>query len=75
MRLFGRMTESEKKAWIVRRKSRLLHPDESSKVIAVCAANTDVVVVSFSIEDSHPHFLLYGTKEGCTRFKLLYEKL
>ena len=44
-------------------------------LIAVCAANMDVVVVSFSIEDSHPHFLLYGTKEGCTRFKILYETL
>lgn len=44
-------------------------------LIAVCAANTDVVVVSFSIEDSHPHFLLWGTREGCTRFKLLYETL
>ena len=44
-------------------------------LIAVCAANTDVVVVSFSIEDSHPHFLLWGTWEGCSRFKVLYEKL
>ena len=44
-------------------------------LIAVCAANTDVVVVSFSIEDSHPHFLLYGTREGCARFKGLYETL
>lgn len=44
-------------------------------LIGVCAANTRVVVVSFSIEDSHPHFLLWGTKEDCARFKALFEKL
>ena len=44
-------------------------------LIAVCAANTDVTVVSFSIEDSHPHFLLWGTRDNCTRFKVLYETL
>ena len=44
-------------------------------LIGVCAANTDAVVVSFSIEDSHPHFLLWGTKEECSRFKVLFEKL
>ena len=44
-------------------------------LIGVCAANTRVVVVSFSIEDSHPHFLLWGTKEDCAHFKALFEKL
>ena len=44
-------------------------------LIGVCAANTHVVVVSFSIEDSHPHILLWGTKEGCSRFKVLFETL
>lgn len=45
-------------------------------LIGVCAANIpQVVVVSFSIEDSHPHFLLWGTKEDCARFKALYETL
>ena len=44
-------------------------------LIAVCAANTQVVVVSFSIEDSHPHFLLWGTEADCLRFKILYERL
>ena len=44
-------------------------------LIGVCAANTEVVVVSFSIEDSHPHILLWGTKEECSRFKLLFETL
>ena len=44
-------------------------------LVAVCAANTQAVVVSFSIEDSHPHFLLWGTREDCSRFKTLYETL
>ena len=43
--------------------------------IALCAANTDAVVVSFSIEDSHPHILLWGTREECTRFMVLFESL
>ena len=42
-------------------------------LVGVCAANCDVVVLSFSIEDTHPHFLLYGTKPACTAFKLMYE--
>ena len=42
-------------------------------LVGVCAANTDVVVVSFSIEDSHPHFLLWGTRANCSCFKTLYE--
>ena len=44
-------------------------------LIGVCAANTDVMVVSFSLEDSHPHILLYGTYEACVAFKNLYERL
>lgn len=44
-------------------------------LIGVCAANTRVVVVSFSIEDSHPHFLLWGTKEDCAHFKTLFETM
>lgn len=39
----------------------------------VCAAAADVVVLSFSIEDSHPHALLYGTEAECLKFKYLYE--
>lgn len=42
-------------------------------LVGVCAANTDVVVVSFSIEDSHPHVLLWGTLKHCSEFKALYE--
>ena len=39
----------------------------------VCAAATGVKVLSFSIEDSHPHALLYGLKSKCLIFKDLYE--
>lgn len=42
-------------------------------IVALCAANTDVVIVAFSLEDTHPHFLLYGTVEECSRFKVLFE--
>ncbi len=44
-------------------------------LIGVCAANTRVVVVSFSIEDSHPHLLLWGTKEDCALFMTLFETM
>ena len=44
-------------------------------LIGVCAANTRVVVVSFSIEDSHPHILLWGTYKDCMAFKLMFETL
>ena len=44
-------------------------------IIAVCAAVTGAIVVSFSIEDTHPHILLYGTLAQCARFKVLFEKL
>lgn len=44
-------------------------------LVGVCAANTNVVVVSFSIEDSHPHFLLWGTLSDCLAFKEMYETL
>ncbi|MBQ0094585.1 MAG: hypothetical protein KBT49_02250 [Bacteroidetes bacterium] len=42
-------------------------------MVGVCAANTNVSVLSFSIEDTHPHMLLFGRKEECVRFKLMYE--
>ena len=44
-------------------------------LIGVCAANSHAVVVSFSIEDSHPHILLWGTKSACAAFKDLFEGL
>lgn len=44
-------------------------------LVGVCAANSSATVVSFSIEDSHPHILLWGTHETCLAFMLLYENL
>lgn len=40
--------------------------------IGVCAANSSARVVSFSIEDTHPHVLLYGTERDCVKFKNAY---
>lgn len=42
-------------------------------LIGVCAANSDVVVLSFSIEDSHPHGLLWGTLSACLDYVGKYE--
>ena len=42
-------------------------------LIGVCAANSPVRVVSFSIEDSHPHGLLWGTLFECQSFVSRYE--
>ena len=43
-------------------------------LIGVCAANCPgVIVVSFSIEDSHPHILVWGTRENCALFKDRFE--
>lgn len=43
-------------------------------LVGVCAANCNVIVVCFSIEDSHPHFLLFGLYEDCLAFKEMYER-
>ena len=43
-------------------------------LIGVCAANADVTVLAFSIEDTHLHSLLYGTKSECVKFKTNYEE-
>lgn len=40
--------------------------------VGVCAANSEAKVVSFSIEDTHPHILLFGTEKECTKFKKAY---
>ena len=39
----------------------------------VCAWHSRASVLSFSIEDTHPHALLYGTFMECDRFKSLFE--
>ena len=41
-------------------------------LVGVCAANTDVEVVSFSIEESHGHSLLWGTETNCLVFKDMF---
>lgn len=44
-------------------------------LIAVCAANTKVTILSFSLEDSHPHIFLSGSPEDVAQFKTLFEQL
>lgn len=44
--------------------------------VAVCAAKyPNLKVLAFSIEESHPHFLVFCTFEECVEFKCLYESL
>ena len=43
-------------------------------LVGVCAANADVIVLAFSVEDTHLHSLLYGKKADCVEFKTLYEE-
>lgn len=42
-------------------------------IIGVCACNCNVIVLAFSVEDSHPHILLYGTSGECIKFKKMFE--
>lgn len=42
--------------------------------IALCCFLSKAVVLSFSIEDTHIHALLYGTWDECNRFKRLFEE-
>ena len=44
-------------------------------IVALCAANTDVVVVAFTLEDTHLHLLIYATREECVKFKVMFEKV
>lgn len=43
--------------------------------IGLCSSLTHAEVVSFSIEDSHPHALLWGTLSECQLFKGYYEDI
>lgn len=43
--------------------------------IGVCSSLTEAEVVSFSIEDSHPHALLWGTLKECQKYKDYYEDI
>jgi len=42
--------------------------------VGVCAAHTAAQVVCFALEDTHPHFLLYGHKADCLSFVMMYQK-
>lgn len=42
---------------------------------AICSHLTRAVVMSASVEDSHPHVLLRGTYENCYNFKMAYESM
>lgn len=57
---------------------RLITCEEDSRVafnlVGVCAANSDVTILSFSIEDTHIHSLMFGTKSSCAHYKTLYEE-
>lgn len=44
-------------------------------LIGVAAANSDVAVLSFSIEDTHPHLLIYGARRESIAFKSLFETI
>ena len=41
-------------------------------LMGVCAANSPVIVLSFSIEESHPHGLLWGTLVECQQYVSRY---
>lgn len=43
-------------------------------LIGVCAAGCDCRILSFSLEDTHLHLLLYGTRESVISFKTMYEE-
>lgn len=42
-------------------------------LVGVCAANTEVSVVCFSLEDTHPHFLLFGPYSECLKFRNIFK--
>jgi len=42
-------------------------------LLAVCAYNCGVAVAGQSVEESHPHSLLYGTWSACTNCMIMYE--
>lgn len=44
-------------------------------IVAVCAANSGATVVAFSIEDTHPHFLVFATRQECVRFLEMFESI
>ena len=56
----------------------ILTPDDLMAAfnrVGICAFLSGAVVLAFSIEDSHPHVLLFGTQDACLKFKQFYERL
>lgn len=43
--------------------------------VAVCSYLSEVTILAASIEDTHPHVLLYAEEEKANKFKDLYESL
>lgn len=43
--------------------------------VGLCSYLSEATVVAFSIEDSHPHVLLWGNYDQCTRFRKTFEDL
>lgn len=43
--------------------------------VGVCKSLTEADVVAFSIEESHPHILLWGTFEECRKFRDYYQDI
>ena len=44
-------------------------------IVGVCAANCEATVLSFSLENTHLHLLLYGNRESAIEFKSMYEDI
>lgn len=42
--------------------------------VGICTLYSKAEVVCFALEDTHPHFLLYGTKNECLKYMLKYQK-
>jgi len=40
--------------------------------IAVCAYESQATVLGFSLEETHPHALLYGTRKQCSEFNVMF---
>ena len=57
-------------------KNFIINQDEFKAAFnrfGVCSIGSGVIILSFSVEDSHPHALLYGTWEACRAFVDSYE--
>ena len=44
-------------------------------LVAICSNELNVEILAFSLEDTHPHFLLYGTYEECDKYMRQFRRL